>query len=58
MAEYLVTVKYEGVKVFRIEADDFQHAYDIARHGPEHQTNEESDTVDENILSIQKVEIQ
>lgn len=53
MSEYLVRIKYEGVKTYVIEAEDFEQAVEIAKKGPEHQTNEIDDTVSEEILLVE-----
>jgi hypothetical protein len=56
MEEYIIVVRYAGEKVFRVKADSIEDVHDIIRQGPEHYTNPETDTVDENIVSIEKVE--
>lgn len=56
LIEFEITIHYEGTKTFRIGAEDFEEALQIARRGPERITNEIRDTVNESVMKIERVE--
>lgn len=55
VTEYRIIIHYEGIKTFDVYAHDFEQALEIARRGPEHIANAINDTVNETVVSIERL---